>query len=1181
LVFNMYHTFASEHHDFLQTEPKKTKKTEDSPEHKDQGETKNYGGYSPQGLDIVKSGHTLKKNEKGTPINEFVAPQQLIDSVCAWPNKKVLKQPKRWNVDTIKEYHKIFPETCHTLKKRCYFQSVVPNPQKYIEYCDGLADLKVPRIGVINPRNKLMTYNERDTIFYSFEDKEGFSTVYRSGSGSYNIPNRITATKQLGVEWAKEQRFAGLLPTLQPLLDHIYQHFGEQPNHCIITRYNRTYDGIGPHADKTKDLVRGSSVFIYTFGAGKDFRIVPNRQMGNGRTAPSRKGNLTPSSGSLVLTPASGSLIYMPWDMNQIFEHEVVFGATKPPTTDAKFQAERETTKEYHVEPRYSITFRSKCTWYNKETTETFVDPQWQLSSLQEGGAVRVILGKGDSKQFSNSEGHHFLNSEDKYDSMTLKKLKETGHELQLRVNGDKRLRKTWVQALRLHASFHDESSDADSDISEESSDEDSDIFEESSDEDSDIFEESSDEDSDIFEDVSRRLSNLNVHSKKVYNQKDNLIHNVQELRERVDNIRRGWFVGESKRQNEGYSPTEHDKIKFNINLYLGQCLQFFVDDPKTTTAIVLDSEDLGTSATLAAFGLQPRHIYVPNYWDGGSEYVSMKEHLPELGCFPISLEGFISALGDSTNTANFRTRLNDKYKATKYYHRIQTEPTMGRLFTTPEDYTKYNKRVNSTLKESDVKFLKAELKKRQLPTTTKQDDRQDELQKRLKKAVRVNSTRSPIQAPKLDKYLPTYVKYLDFAYLDYCGKFMNTGEKSTNNSETVDSMFQKEMFPRDSGFVLAITGSLFRNEKLKYNNELRTYQDAVIASAENYGYNIRQDQVFVYRRSHQEGRVEESLAHKDENVDIIPEDVHYKKQSHASTMFFMSFIGNVPSEKMDEWDELFDQKCEGGQCKLQFGHKECLYQRGKDRLHLSKPFCNYRVTDWYFVEPHLQNNENGIDNFAAILDKFAAVPMLKKDRQQDSTLLWLWNTNSKYQRLSPNIYRQINVSDDSISELVDMTSVIEQVRQARNGLNPDGFQLLSHGRTFELDSVHEIHDGNNLSGKVSIEGIFKDVVGLHFVESEHVHITGIADIDKSAFLVQIDDFVQMLKGDKVGKPKKKKTKSSREFKPETMTEEQSEDEQPSDKYDSFPLNKATTRRKGTRTRRQAKPKTFQDIGRK
>ena len=116
-----------------------------------------------------------------------------------------------------------------------------------------------------------MTYNERDTIFYSFQDKEGFSTVYRSGSGSYNIPNRITATKQLGVEWAKEQRFAGLLPTLQPLLDHIYQHFGEQPNHCIITRYNRTYDGIGPHADKTKDPCSWQQCFYLHIWCGERF----------------------------------------------------------------------------------------------------------------------------------------------------------------------------------------------------------------------------------------------------------------------------------------------------------------------------------------------------------------------------------------------------------------------------------------------------------------------------------------------------------------------------------------------------------------------------------------------------------------------------------------------------------------------------------------------------------------------------------------------------------------------------------------------------------------------------------------------------------------------------------------------------------------------------------------------
>jgi len=959
----MYHSFVSkhnkvqghsvsEHHDFLQTEPKKRKKPghkwsdEESSSDEDNPITKSHGGYSPQGLDIVKIGHTLKKKEKGTPINEFVAPQQLIDSVCAWPNKKVLKQPKRWNVDTIKEYHKLFPETCHTLKKRCYFQSVVPNPQKYIEYCDGLADLKVPRIGVINPRNKLMTYNERDTIYYSFEDKEGFSTVYRSGSGSYNIPNRITATKQLGVEWAKEQRFAGLLPTLQPLLDHIYKHFGEQPNHCIITRYNRTYDGIGPHADKTKDLVRGSSVFIYTFGAGKDFRIVPNRQMGNGRTAPSRKGNLTPSSGSLVLTPASGSLIYMPWDMNQIFEHEVVFGATKPPTTDAKFQAERETTKEYHVEPRYSITFRSKCTWYQKETGKTYVDPQWQLSSLQEGGAQRVIL---DDNVCSNVETK-FQDSEDKYDK--------------------------------------------------------------------------------------RRRRNV---SHKVDHQRDSSVHNVRELRNRVDAIRKGWFTGESKRNNKGYSPSEHDKIKFNINLYLGQCLEFFTENTAEATAIVLDSEDLGSSATLAAFGVQPNHIYVPNYFEKNTEYTTMKANLPELASFPVSLEGFLTALEDSKNDADFHKKLRSERKSTRY----STDP------------------------------------------------------------------------PALVEPLPTRFEHLDFAYLDYCGMFMNSARP--NNADTVDAMFAKHVFPKDSAFILAITGSLHAISIKDLNKELDRYKSAVVESATRNGYRLKEDQFFVYNRSHQEGGVDESLAHRKENFDDIPEDVHFKKQSHSSKMFFISFIGNGEQQTLDEWDELFDTTCPNGLCKVQFGHRECLYQRGfinKDRVVLTKPFCNYRITNLYFWD-------TSFDNYTTTIGKFDAVPMFdeeeddEEDPKTDAEFLEEFNQIKKYKKLPEGILTTFKVLKSTkrkmgtIEEIIDMTKVIEQVRVARNGRG-EGYQIERGGHALTLDSVYDI-ETSIVSGKVSIECILGDVVGIHFTESDHIDIPGVENILSSAFLIQIDDFCGML----------------------------------------------------------------------
>ena len=574
--------------------------------------------------------------------------------------------------------------------------------------------------------------------------------------------------------------------------------------------------------------------------------------------------------------------------------------------------------------------------------------------------------------------------------------------------------------------------------------------------------EDSSDEDSIAHvNDITVGMSNMNVNSRKVYNQKDNLIHNVQELRERVDQIRKGWFDGGSNRQNKGYSPSEHDKIKFNINLYLGQCLQFFVKNSSTTTAIVLDSEDLGSSATLAAFGLQPSHIYVPNYWKGGTEYTSMKYHLPELACFPISLEGFITALGESENTATFRKHLNDKYKATKYYHRMHTEEEV----------------------------------------------------KRLEKAARVANPKAKVanrpikdKHPKLKKDLPTYVKHLDFAYLDYCGKFMNTGKKSTNNSETVDTMFQQEMFPTDSSFVLAITGSLMRTFKAKYDYELQQYKDAVIASASSAGYKIREDQFFIYRRSHQEGGVIESLAHNEIDFDDIPEGIHLKEQSNASTMFFMSFIGNASTQKLKEWDELFDQQCDGGNCKLQFAHRECLYQRGKDRLHLSKPFCNYRVMDWYLVDPTFQD-------YTSTIRKFDKVPMYGEDRSADAVYLSTWK--QKLDQLPDQLFKAFNIAGTRrtgrIIEIVDMTEVIRQVNQARDGQNSSGLEVTYKGRTFKLDSIHHIYSDKIFKGKVSIECILGDIVGLHFTESANIDIPGIDNMRETAFLVQIGDFYNML----------------------------------------------------------------------
>tara|TARA_B100001059_G_C17824795_1_gene580677 strand:+ start:11 stop:1906 length:1896 start_codon:yes stop_codon:yes gene_type:complete len=506
----------------------------------------------------------------------------------------------------------------------------------------------------------------------------------------------------------------------------------------------------------------------------------------------------------------------------------------------------------------------------------------------------------------------------------------------------------------------------------------------------------------------------------KVEHQEDTSIHNVRELRSRIQQIRSGWFSGESKRQNSDYNPSEHDKIKFNINLYLGQCLQFFVDEPSEATALVLDSEDLGSSATLAAFELQPSHIYVPNYWKGGTEYSLMKERLPTLGCFPISLENFIRAFGESTDTDSFRVQLTQKMARTSYTG----------------------------------------------------------------------------NAPGIVTPLPERFEHLDFSYLDYCNKFMNT--TGINNAETVSYMFRRNMFSRTSPFVLAVTGSLHAVTLADLNDELLRYKSFVTKAASDNSYTIREDQFFVYNRSHQEGGVEESLAHKKENFDIVPTDVHLHTQSHSSKMFFMSFVGNAPPEKLRQWDALFET-CGSGKCKLQFAHRECLYQRGKDRLHLSKPFCNYRITDLYFWDPHFV----GYDDLETLLTAFAPVPRFGSDMDEDVDALEICN---KRVDLPEGMFKTFKVTPGTIIEVIDMTKVIEITRSARSGRN----SIQYWGKKFELDSFYHIKTPV-VSGKVSIECILGNIIGIHFTQSSHIHIDGVEEMKASCFLIQVDDFIKML----------------------------------------------------------------------
>ena len=534
----------------------------------------------------------------------------------------------------------------------------------------------------------------------------------------------------------------------------------------------------------------------------------------------------------------------------------------------------------------------------------------------------------------------------------------------------------------------------------------------------------------------------------------DYQIENVMQLRQTVDQIRDGWFGQENKRKGEGYTPSEHDKIKFNINLYLGQMAQFFLPSMSEATALVLDSDDLGSSATLKAFNFETPNIYVPNYSKGMTEYPIMKERVPDLSAFPIGLAPFFKAWGTSDDDASFQGKLMETFSKTKF-------------------------------------------KRKQKPT---------------------------LQEP-----LPTRFKQLDFAYLDYCTMF-ETIDKGWSNKKTVQYMFKQNVFPRDTPYILAITGSLMFVSNKNVDYLLKRYRNAVLKAARKYGYTrIREDQFFVYHRFHQEGEVEESLAHR--NPEEIPDGIKHKEQSHSITMFFMSFVGGVTEKQREDWDALF-KICDGGQCKLQFGHRECLYQRGKDRLHLSKPFCNYRITDFYIVDPEGRKGDD-------FLEKFEDVPLIDDDPLD---YLELWNKKSKLPKGILKTFKSGLIGGD----IIDIMSIIEMVNSAReNG----GAEVSTEDTIIDLDETFYIQGlAKKLTGVVSVECILGNIVGIHFTDSDKHRIGGIKDVSSACFLVHVSDLVKHITDEPEGGSKHE---SSSEEESSSSEEESSSSEEESEESDS------------------------------
>ena len=136
----------------------------------------------------------------------------------------------------------------------------------------------------------------------------------------------------------------------------------------------------------------------------------------------------------------------------------------------------------------------------------------------------------------------------------------------------------------------------------------------------------------------------------------------IVDLRVKVAEIRKEWFKGSNDRQDNTYTPSVHDKIKFNINMYLGQTCEFFLNDIKDANVLLLDSNDLGTTSVLKAYDFDEKNVYLPNWYNKSTEYGLIHERLPSVSAYPVTMDQMIDSIVKSNGVEDFNKRLRAQY---------------------------------------------------------------------------------------------------------------------------------------------------------------------------------------------------------------------------------------------------------------------------------------------------------------------------------------------------------------------------------------------------------------------------------------------------------------------------------------------------------------------------------------
>lgn len=155
-------------------------------------------------------------------------------------------------------------------------------------------------------------------VFVGDEDEDGFFPFYRYGGDYVPVVRPWT-------------------PLLKAIRDAIEVEFGLRCNHLVVARFADGGEYIGPHHDKVRDFMPGTSIVTVSLGQPRLMRL--NEVDGEKRVI------------ERVVVP--GSAYRLGWDTNLAWKHSI---PKRSPCTVPG--------------PRISLTFREMKTWRHPETGE-------------------------------------------------------------------------------------------------------------------------------------------------------------------------------------------------------------------------------------------------------------------------------------------------------------------------------------------------------------------------------------------------------------------------------------------------------------------------------------------------------------------------------------------------------------------------------------------------------------------------------------------------------------------------------------------------------------------------------------------------------------------------------------------------------------------------------------------